>query len=84
MNNAIQNKPAFFKKYAPAFVAGSSAFVAVMAGNPAFAQSIKLMLLGWWTKAKHLSYSGEVPAVTLPLLLPAYFIFVQSNQHIPS
>ncbi|MGB0214544.1 MAG: hypothetical protein ACPF9E_03730 [Alteromonas oceani] len=46
MNNAIQNKPAFFKKYAPAFIAGSSAFVAVMAGNPAFAQSIKLMIFG--------------------------------------
>ena len=46
MNKATQTKPTFFKKYAPAFVAGSSAFVAVMAGNPAFAQSIKLMLLG--------------------------------------
>ncbi|MBR9792147.1 MAG: hypothetical protein GYB58_10415 [Gammaproteobacteria bacterium] len=46
MKNAIQNKPAFFKKYAPAIIAGCSAFVAVMAGNPAFAQSIKLMIFG--------------------------------------
>ncbi|WP_296053816.1 hypothetical protein [uncultured Alteromonas sp.] len=46
MNNATQSKPTFFKKYAPAFVAGSSAFVAVMAGNPAFAQSLKLIIFG--------------------------------------
>lgn len=46
MTNATQNKPTFFKKYAPAFVAGSSAFVAVMAGNPAFAQSLKLIIFG--------------------------------------
>ncbi|MFC3202968.1 hypothetical protein ACFOEW_14220 [Alteromonas oceani] len=46
MKNEIQNKPAFFKKYAPAIIAGCSAFVAVMAGNPAFAQSIKLMIFG--------------------------------------
>ena len=82
MNNAIQNKPAFFKKYAPAFIAGSSAFVAVMAGNPAFAQSIKLMIFGWWTKAKHLSYSGQVLALSLRSPLSVYVIKVQSNQHI--
>ena len=46
MNNAIHNKPAFLKKYAPAFIAGSTAFVAVMAGNPALSQSIKLMIFG--------------------------------------
>ncbi|MDY6928293.1 MAG: hypothetical protein SWN10_14485 [Pseudomonadota bacterium] len=46
MINAIHNKPAFLKKYAAAFITVSSALVAVMAGNPAFAHSIKLMIFG--------------------------------------
>lgn len=46
MNNAIHNKPAFFNKYAAAFITVSSALVAVMAGNPAFAHSIMLMIFG--------------------------------------